>query len=1557
MSVTMQQASSHGSDASSAMRPGSWHPAMRPNSEKDISQPPTSNTQEEYLRPTVHVPVQQHKEQPTSLDAADDSRFEEGLPLLSPAGSSESDRGTRHKRMPSLDPFADEPAEGDDFFAQLSSQPPNGFLQNADRKSTADVIESLGFVAEEDQEDPLFDDTTETDPDAAFFSEKPKTEPIIEAVPAAAIWGDSDDEELLEEMPTADPFFDDDDDLLEDQPIEYGSKTLLDEPTNLTQGTHAPVSKYAPSAGISTIASQLPSQYGQTQQAWAAEPPKSSLQTAQSFADKAKGGYASPYDLPMELGPKPPKKRMSMQQLSSNYSLEPQRSTAPRSVSMAPPVGVGSSGPPQTTPSPYQTAPGSSRPASSASGFFEDLPVARPKQRASHAGLYQLSQNASTPPGRSPYAPVQQTAPPTIPQTLYNSGPGVNPPAPQLTSYNPSPPVATQPASQPLYDQLAHTQSSAPAARSSTGPTPSQAPPAVSSTRYSPNPSQMAQGSPAKPANGQPPMPSLLPHQPRNSSPLAYSRPSQNNYATQPPLQTGSPEERSSYAISRSSDEEPRAVPGYNTASLNGRYAPPGPQNLNGSRNSLPQPTVPLSTVPTGGYGAPVHAPQSGAAYPTRTLTQSPASISASYKSQSAPSGHHRLVSDTHSKESNSHLQFILPTDGTEHDPLQRWKGKPIFSWGFGGSVVTSFPSHVQRFTSQAQAMIKCTSGDVNIKSVKNVLPLEDGVLKFPGPLKNKGQKKDVLAWLRQSIEAFEQSASAESYDELRRNEERIMLWKIVLLLVEKDGVLETSSEAVRDILSVQAAQGFISSQLQNPPVQSDVRDLDAIRSQLLFGEREKAVWDAVDKRLWAHALLISSTMSRELWKRVVQEFVKLEVRPLGENAGSLAALYEVFGGNWEDSIDQLVPASARAGLAMVDQETNAISSRSNLDGLDSWRDTLALILSNRSPDDQHGIMALGNLLASCGRTEASHICYLFARPYAVFGGADDPRTTFTLLGRSQLIRVSESAELLDNIRLSEIYEFALTLDGASKPSPSPHLQGFRLIHAMNLAEHGLSSDAQAYCDALSAAFKSVKSSPYYHSVLFSEYDNLAKRLQLSPKDNTSSWKPSMEKVSGSMWAKFNSFVAGDDDPTAQTGSTANEVGPFSNVPGGGQTISRSESRADMYGSYSSEAFRPAGTASPAVGGGRYAPTNSYDPRSSQELTRAQGYEPAPAESYQPSYQSQQYGGYNPHPVSTIQQPYEPQPVAGSTAAMYPEKSQAQPQYSAPNGYSPYNAGSQTQSHEAVDTLEQSSYEASTGYNPNSGYEPQQPDASQEDAENEGNQRPKKSFMDDDDDDDLLKRAAKLAKDQKEKPAKAEESKDRPSQTDTADRKSWFGGWFGKKDPSLSQGPIKAKLGEQMSLYYDPELKRWVNPNDKGGETKSTSTPPPPKGPSRAASASLPPSSGQGTPQPPPPPANTPGAPPKSSTPLAQSSQPPATPLTGTPPPNLTPVSQSALPNNLQPPETASGPPSRPPSRPATSMSNASSIDDLIGTGPRRSGGTVGRKAKAKRGYVDVMAK
>lgn len=207
-------------------------------------------------------------------------------------------------------------------------------------------------------------------------------------------------------------------------------------------------------------------------------------------------------------------------------------------------------------------------------------------------------------------------------------------------------------------------------------------------------------------------------------------------------------------------------------------------------------------------------------------------------------------------------------------------------------------------------------------------------------------------------------------------------------------------------------------------------------------------------------------------------------------------------------------------------------------------------------------------------------------------------------------------------------------------------------------------------------------------------------------------------------------------------------------------------------------------------------------------------------------------------------------------------------------------------------------------------------------------------------------------------------------------RSGWFGGWLGGKkegDAAEAHGtpnaPIKAKLGEQSSFYYDSEKKRWVNKKDPDGSTAAAPTlPPPPKGPpSRVVSAAEPPRPSSTAPPPVPPLPTTIATPPINVTRMTTSNPPSSDPTSQVPSRNPSPpvnaptsteerlIEASAAPL-LSATGPSSGPPSAPPSRPATSMSGASSIDDLIGVPQPRKGGTV-RKGKKGRGYVDVMSK
>jgi hypothetical protein len=670
--------------------------------------------------------------------------------------------------------------------------------------------------------------------------------------------------------------------------------------------------------------------------------------------------------------------------------------------------------------------------------------------------------------------------------------------------------------------------------------------------------------------------------------------------------------------------------------------------------------------------------------------------------------------------------------------------------------------------------MIKPVPGDIKTSVLNTALAQSEIFLKFPGPLK-KGKKKEVSAWLKGSIETLEmEHRNASLNGELStalhtRSEERILLWKVMGLLVEYDGNLEGSpavEAAVKSLLTSEAIPDPVSATQEDLPSQPEAFDplaVKALRSHLYAGEREKAVWHAVDQRLWAHALLIASTLNdKEIWKQVVQEFVRKEVRKsAGENTEALAALYQVFAGNWEESIDELVSVSARSGFQMV-STTGKGGDKDALAGLDRWRETLLLVLNNRSVGDAAALASLGNLLIGYGRVEAGHICFLFAKANARFGSADNPESHFTLLGGHAAMQGSDFGTSLDTILLSEVYEFALS----TTATPIPHLQTYKLYHAEVLAEAGKRSEAEQYCDTIMSIVTNKKAgSPYYNRQLLSWLDDFARRLSQAPTDrNEKSWKPSMDKVSSSIWGKFNNFIAGEsegsEEPMVPGPVPQQQEQTF--TPMAMPTLSKTAS--DIYavgagGSYTSlqngAVVSPPSTVIGGGAGSRYAPGGgagaiSYTPRSSSEQQRPKhamqsqsayelrgSLEFSPPRSYTPGG-----GMYAPQGQSG----YASNDGQGSGYLPTPPLDQLQ----RTNGYPPSTQAPA----ESFDRRPEPSgygYEPPTSSYEPGPYQPYQPDEPLLSNE-EGQDRPKKkSFMDDDgeDEDDLAAKAAALKKAQK----------------------------------------------------------------------------------------------------------------------------------------------------------------------------------------------------------------
>lgn len=104
---------------------------------------------------------------------------------------------------------------------------------------------------------------------------------------------------------------------------------------------------------------------------------------------------------------------------------------------------------------------------------------------------------------------------------------------------------------------------------------------------------------------------------------------------------------------------------------------------------------------------------------------------------------------------------------------------------------------------------------------------------------------------------------------------------------------------------------GASSQSSKNDPIVASYQvrgsSLDRIEELLLHGDRKQAYRFALDEKLWAHALLISSSIDKESWKEVAHEFIKTELaRNQGSDTGdgsntgreSLQVAYGLFAGD-----------------------------------------------------------------------------------------------------------------------------------------------------------------------------------------------------------------------------------------------------------------------------------------------------------------------------------------------------------------------------------------------------------------------------------------------------------------------------------------------------------------------------------------------------------------------------------------------------------------------------------------------------------------------------------
>ncbi|GJE90820.1 Sec23-binding domain of Sec16-domain-containing protein [Phanerochaete sordida] len=972
------------------------------------------------------------------------------------------------------------------------------------------------------------------------------------------------------------------------------------------------------------------------------------------------------------------------------------------------------------------------------------------------------------------------------------------------------------------------------------------------------------------------------------------------------------------------------------------------------------------------------------------------------------------------------------------NDPLGRTSVRvPVISFGCGGRLVTCFHGNSALNTGFDVAMSSRASSIVHVRPLHTAIPqsaLETSSAAYPGPLfadpgsptttlvrtgvstQTKNKKARVVKYLEERAEEMSQGigylhqGSVEGF----RAEAKLAMLKLLKVMVENDGKLSGSPQIdsdVRAALVPHLGTGDAASEALHVPALASSypghgsalspddatisvhtlrsSQLNKIQQFLLRGDRRAAYQYAADEKLWAHAMVIASSVDKEAWKEVVTEFLRAELSGKESALGPLHAMdsksaqsdgreplkvaYSLFAGQGSASVQELLPPKPLGSMTSLHAIAPVASTSTPMtasflppmppmvlpkDVLAKWSETAAMIMcSNMTTESSSALTALGDQLAANNWIEAAHVCYLLSPQTSLIGGLGSPSGRVVLFGSASPQVQPNFWKDQDPIIFSEIVEFALSLATPTKgqePFPGlPHLQPYRLIRAAWLAELGHIDHANRYCDAISNSLN--RPSPYLNAIFGEQLKGLIDRLTAAPVlDKSGSWakvtRPSLDKIGGWFERGFTNFITGEADspkPVDQHGKEPTFDGPFTHY----STISSVASSAapspqmstvNLADVPNSAPFRTGSAAGlrPAAGSQIARASSAVDylrrkpspvPRVSSASAMSSSFGDLP-----PRSQNQSPYGYG----------YVPDVTPRTDRSGLSNEVGVDDQVDTPSGpplgtwWGDSGAPTPTAASFHHQPPPQSAEASSDGFISLMDDVPS-PYAATPSYGNGG------QHMDDVDDDDDLGLGNSTRKPQAKagSPTEAENKPaaqaTKPEAAKEAEKPAAGGsGWFSisklwKRNDSMP-GPVKANLGDSNNFYYDKELKRWVNKN-AGADA---APPPPPSAPPRAQTASPSTATFRSTAAPP-----TPGTPPvRPATAIDLTDGPPKKPPMRVRS-NLVPSEASSAPNT---PASAGMPP---PPRPASSM-DPPGLDGLP-TGGARARPAAKRNARSR--YVDVF--
>ncbi|KAK1376373.1 Protein transport protein sec16 [Heracleum sosnowskyi] len=249
---------------------------------------------------------------------------------------------------------------------------------------------------------------------------------------------------------------------------------------------------------------------------------------------------------------------------------------------------------------------------------------------------------------------------------------------------------------------------------------------------------------------------------------------------------------------------------------------------------------------------------------------------------------------------------------------------------------------------------------------------------------------------------------------------------------------------------------------LQKLPSEEHMRATAAeVQTLLGSGRKQEALQCAQENQLWGPALVLAAQLGNQFYTETVKQLA-LRQMVAGSPLRTLCLL--IAGQPAEVFAAESAAGGANSSALNVSQQPAHIGASAMLD---TWKENLAMMIANRTKDDEYVLIHLGDSLwKERNDITAAHICYLIAEasfePYS-----DSARLCLVGADHFKFPRTYVSP---DAIQRTEVYEYSKLL-GNSQFLLLP-FQPYKLVYAYMLAEVGRVSESLKYCQAILKSLK-----------------------------------------------------------------------------------------------------------------------------------------------------------------------------------------------------------------------------------------------------------------------------------------------------------------------------------------------------------------------------------------------------------------------------------------------------------------------------------------------------